>query len=463
MFNKEFDEEESEVVQEAPTKLKVVLSNRAYLKPDPKLLKRISTHLRYEIPATYNQRENTFVFNYGPYIRGNYWVPVERTDLFQDYEVEYIDKRVYKPVIIPKPRFTLRPDQQAILDAVDDTALINGKPGFGKTITALAVAHKLQQKTLVVTTTTTIRDMWIKEVRQHLGFEPGIVGSGKFNIEPPIVIGNIQTLTRNAEKVVNEFGLIVFDECHHTPASTFTKLLLASKARYKLGLSGTLVRKDGMQCMFKDFFGFNVITPEVANTIPPTIHLYPSGVSLPGNGNTPWADRVTELTQNDMYKKEILALISLYVRLGHKVILVSDRVEFLRFIHDSTEVRSALFIGEASEAERDQMFLDMTEGRLDLFNASQSIFSEGVSQNNLSCMILGSPISDNESLLCQLAGRIMREDEGKLDPIVVDMQLVGYSAKTQANKRKLIYSQMGWVYKDIDLNYLITKVNDMQS
>ena len=459
MFNVE-EQDEIEVVG-PPTKIKVVLSNRAFLKPDDKLLKRIKTNLTYEIPATYNQRENTFAFNYGPYLRGSFWIPVARTDLLQGYDVEYIDKRTYKPVSIPKPKFTLRPDQQEILDAIDDTALINGKPGFGKTITALAVAHKLQQKTLVVTTTTTIRDMWIKEVRLHLGIEPGIVGSGKFNIDSPIVIGNIQTLTRNAEKVTNEFGLIIFDECHHTPASTFTKLLLASKARYKLGLSGTLVRKDGMQCMFKDFFGFNVISPAVANTIPPTVHLYPSGAALPGNGNTPWADRVTELTQNDVYRKEVLALISLYTKLGHKVILVSDRVEFLTYIHENTEVRSALFIGEAGEDARDQMFLDMTEGRLDLFNASQSIFSEGVSQNNLSCMILGSPISDNESLINQLAGRIMREDPGKLNPVLVDMQLKGGPARAQANKRKIIYTDAGWSYHDIDLHFLVSKVNSM--
>jgi len=791
-------------------KIKVVLSNVAFLKPTDELVDRFQRNLVYEGASTFTGAPPKFTYSYGPVMKDTYWIPVERLDMLQGHELEIIDKRVKVPVKFPEPTFTLRKDQQEVLDGIEDSALLNAAPGWGKSIAALAVAKKLGQKTLIVCTTTTIRDMWIREIEKFLGFKAGMVGSGKNDTSQIITVGNIQTLTRNADKFKSMFGLIVFDECfdyetlikladgstrkigaivngketplvksfnlstgkwevkkvlnhfknpqkmlrklqlsnstlkctenhnlfiesstgiikkqakdlvigdkvvsevrhkdsypvldwnllialaigdgnlgktkegirlrvthgeaqldyldsktfymgectfskgksgycdnsvyyaqtktfkdtigiynmlygsgthkssfpkelfnyldwrtlayiimddgsyqngnitlslcevdveslerfckhfflednlaytvytckkghnyirirksgvekvkehclnefhpdmlyklgiaytieyyspvgttlfkdyttteylgftevpatggsrynievednhnyiangklvsncHHTPATTFTKLLLSSKARYKLGLSGTLHRKDGMHVVFKDYFGFNILQPKINNTMPPTVHRYTSGVAFPGNSIMPWADRVTSLTQNEMYRKEILALAALYVQLGHKVILVSDRVEFLEFINENVDARSALFIGSVGLEDREQVLEDMTDGKLDMLCASQGIFSEGVSQNNLSCMILGTPISDNRSLLSQLAGRIMRKNPGKLNPVLVDMILKGDSARGQANKRKSIFKIFGWDMISIDLQGLINRVMQLR-
>lgn len=307
--------------------MKVVLSNKIYLKPNEELLKRIDTNLTYQIFEPHSKKQiPKIIRHYGLVARDTYWIPAARGDLLQDVEdLNVVDKRTIIHEDFPEPKFKLREDQQEIYDDVTDSCIINAKPGFGKTILALALAAKLGQKTLVVCTTTVIRDMWVKEVRKWFDIEPGIIGSGKFDHESPITIGNIQTLAKHGLKLADQFGLIIVDEMHHTPADTFSKVLFESKARYKIGLSGTLVRKDGLHSLFKDFFGFTIYKPAVANTIPPTIHLYDVPIEVSGNQMIPWALKVNAILENPRYRKEVLAMANSYIAMGHKVLVVSDQ------------------------------------------------------------------------------------------------------------------------------------------
>ena len=46
-----------------------------------------------------------------------------------------------------------------------------------------------------------------------------------------------------------------------------------------------------------------------------------------------------------------------YIAMGHKVLIVSDRVSFLKYIHENVKGRSALFIGEISLEDRIKIIL----------------------------------------------------------------------------------------------------------
>ena len=69
---------------------------------------------------------------------------------------------------------------------------------------------------------------------------------------------------------------------------------------------------------------------------------------------------------------------------------------------------------------------------------TQSIFSEGISLDVLSCLILATPVN-NEPLLTQLIGRVIRKKEGKIQPKIVDIHLLGKTASRQANARMGYY------------------------
>jgi len=316
---------------------------------------------------------------------------------------------------------------------------------FGKTITALAIAHKLQQKTLVVCTTTTIRDQWVAEVKKWFGFTPGIIGSGKFNIDPPIVIANIQTVRKHGVALSAKFGILVIDEAHHCCAATFTQIIDESRARYTIGLTGTLKRKDGLEATFRGYFSEKVFIPAVSNTIKPVIHGYSTKIPIPGNMATPWAHRINELIENPKYRELVLNLTRAYIDMGHKVLVVSDRVEFLEWIHENIE-GSYLIIGqgETSKLEnRNKIMAAVANGSPTALNASISIFSEGVSLNELSCLV-NTTSTNNESLVEQLAGRIMRITSDKLDPVIVDIGLGGQTGTRHRSMRYACYAKNEW-------------------
>mgnify|MGYP000011397591 CR=1 FL=1 len=82
-------------------------------------------------------------------------------------------------------------------------------------------------------------------------------------------------------------------------------------------------------------------------------------------------------------------------------------------------------------------------GELDILYGSQSIFGEGISVNELSALVLATPIN-NEPLLIQLIGRIIRKLEGKQQPVVVDIHLKGNTASRQARARSAVYIKQGY-------------------
>ena len=66
----------------------------------------------------------------------------------------------------------------------------------------------------------------------------------------------------------------------------------------------------------------------------------------------------------------------------------------------------------------------------------------------LSCLILGTPIN-NEPLLTQLIGRVIRKEEDKRDPVIVDIHLKGNTAKRQASTRMGHYMKQGYKIKEL--------------
>lgn len=429
---------------------KLVLSNKLYFScNDTDKLAKIEKSLTYQLNSTGMSKVPMFVRRFGKVAKTTYWAPIGNIDTIKTHlgsdEYTIVDKRSLVPANIPKPSFTLRGDQQSIYDEFNDSCIVNGKPGFGKTIVALSIAYKMQQKTLVVCTTTTIRDQWVKEVKKHFGFTPGIIGSGKYETDPPIVIANIQTVRKHGVSLSSTFGILIVDEAHHCCAATFTKIIDESRARYKIGLTGTLKRKDGLESTFTGYFGDKVFVPKVNNTLKPTIHAYSTKIGIPGNVTVPWANRINELVKNPAYKNLLLTLAQAYKDLGHKVLLVSDRVDLLNYLEEN--IPGALkIIGTGSTSaldERTEIMNKVASEGPGVLLASISIFSEGVSLNELSCMI-NATSTNNESLVEQLAGRIMRITEDKLDPVIVDIGLAGATGTRHRSMRFGIYTQNDW-------------------
>ncbi len=88
------------------------------------------------------------------------------------------------------------------------------------------------------------------------GKDIGSVGAGKRKPTGRIDVAVIQSIVRKGEvsNLVAGYGQLIVDECHHLSATSFELVARRSKAKYVLGLSATVARKDGhhpiifMQC-----------------------------------------------------------------------------------------------------------------------------------------------------------------------------------------------------------------------
>ncbi|MDZ4095679.1 MAG: DEAD/DEAH box helicase family protein, partial [Paracoccaceae bacterium] len=155
----------------------------------------------------------------------------------------------------------LRPPQQRAFEALTahDTGVLAATTAFGKTVVASALIRHRSRNTLVLVHRRELLDQWVVRLKSFLQIDPkqiGTIGSGKRKPTGVIDVALIQSVVRNGEvdDIVADYGQLIVDECHHLSATSFELVARRSKARYVVGLSATVARKDGhhpiifMQC-----------------------------------------------------------------------------------------------------------------------------------------------------------------------------------------------------------------------
>ncbi len=431
---------------------KAIISNKIYLeKPTKEQEEHIIKSLTYSLVINTFERAASgklnpkrkieYLRNYSVLPKGIICIPQGRTDLIpENYEVS--DKRIVNEVPFPNPKFALRDSQQIIFDQVEDTCFINAKVGWGKTFLALHLARKLGQKTLVITHTTNLRDQWIEEAEALFGHKVGKIGSGKFDIEDHfIVIGNIQSLGKYALELSKEFGTIILDEAHHCPATTFTEFIDKMYARYRIGLSGTMQRKDGKHVLLTDFFSSQVYTPPVDNTVEPVVNILRPGVHLtPGAA---WATKINDLLYDEDYQRFIGKLAEVQIDKGHSVLVIASRIEFLEKVKEYLGDTCVLVTGNTGTEERNAIAKAINSGEKRAIAGSRQIFSEGISINRLSAVILAEPMRF-EGTIEQIIGRVMRQHDQKIAPEVFDINFSDHASRSQNEARLAFYMEKGW-------------------
>lgn len=155
----------------------------------------------------------------------------------------------------------LRPEQQAAAQAMmaHDTGVLSATTAFGKTVIAAWIIAQRGVNTLVLVHRQQLLEQWIERLSRFLGLPAkaiGQIGGGRKKITGALDVAIIQSLVRKG--VVNDqvaaYGQLVVDECHHLSARSFELVARRAKARFVIGLSATVIRKDGhhpiifMQC-----------------------------------------------------------------------------------------------------------------------------------------------------------------------------------------------------------------------
>ena len=140
-----------------------------------------------------------------------------------------------------------------------DDGILCAPTAFGKTAVAAWLVGKRGVNTLVVVHRQQLLDQWVERLAMFLNLPTksiGQIGGGKNFRTGNIDVAVIQSLyhKEQVKDLVDEYGQVIVDECHHISAFTFEQVMRQVKAKYVVGLTATPTRKDGhhpiiyMQC-----------------------------------------------------------------------------------------------------------------------------------------------------------------------------------------------------------------------
>ena len=106
------------------------------------------------------------------------------------------------------------------------------------------------------------------------------------------------------DSIVEQFGLTIYDECHHLSAEVFSNVMNNIVTNYCLGLSGTMTRKDGLSKVFKYFIGPVIHKEKTDNNVKVIINT----VLFEDPLNDEYNELETDYKGNPMYSKMITKL-----------------------------------------------------------------------------------------------------------------------------------------------------------
>lgn len=115
--------------------------------------------------------------------------------------------------------------------------------GAGKSFLAqLAILNK-QRSALVVTPTLDLMSQWYIGLQAAFHTSVGLMGGGNYDIQD-LTVTTYDSAFMHMDKLGNRFGLLIFDEVHHLPSSSYTLAARHCVAPYRLGLTATPERAD---------------------------------------------------------------------------------------------------------------------------------------------------------------------------------------------------------------------------
>ena len=335
---------------------------------------------------------------------------------------------------------TLTLEQQAAADALlrHDTGVLAATTAFGKTVVAAYTIAARKSNTLVLVHRRQLLDQWIARLSSFLDLPPksiGQIGGGKRKPTGIVDVAVIQSLARKGEvdDIVGDYGHLVIDECHHLSAVSFEAVARRCKAKYVLGLSATVARKDGhhpiifMQCGPVRFrvdakrqaaqrpFGHRVVLRHTSFTLPPGMDADRPAIQELYNALA--RDDARNAVIFDDVLKSLEAgrsPVILTERKEHALLLAEQLSRFARnvvVLHGGLGIKARRAVTERLEAISD------TEERVLI--ATGRYIGEGFDDARLDTLFLTMPIAWRGTL-AQYAGRLHRLHPAKREVIVYD-------------------------------------------
>ncbi len=335
-------------------------------------------------------------------------------------------------------RGTLYPEQRKAAQELlkHDIGVLSATTAFGKTVLALWIIAQRKTNTLILVHRKQLMEQWKERISQFMEISPkeiGQFGGGKKKRFGKIDVAVIQSVNQKGkiEPWINEYGQIIVDECHHISAFSFEQVIRKSPARYKIGLSATVERKDGQHPII--FMNLGEIRYKVSakkesqkKTFLHKVISKPTDLTLPVTEQDYTIQEIfrylwTNEERNEMIAEDILEAVGT----GREILIISERTDHLVQLYELLAPKlTNLFIlkGRMGKKQRSSTMArinnpDKDESRVIL--ATGKYLGEGIDLPFLNTLFLTFPVSW-KGTVAQYAGRLHRDYHGKREVIIYD-------------------------------------------
>lgn len=355
------------------------------------------------------------------------------------YEIsyEFSDQRKRAVPINLENKIELRSYQKSVLEVADqkDFGIIVAPPGSGKTIMALKIIAKKQQPALIVLHRIFLMEQWKDRISEFLGIlksQIGTIGKGgstksKDNNSRKIIVATIQSLTKYAidpekKNVLDSFGTLIVDECHHIPAKSYRNVISKIPSYYQYGLTATPFRKGDNGKSISIHLG------EVIASIHPAemegykrarLVVRDTSLDVPFNPKTDTFEVLSKILIHDSSRnKQILADLRAELGMGRKIVVITERKEHIDALYQFLKggFETVTLSGEDSPASRRKKWEVLHRGDYQVLITTGQYFGEGTDLQNANCLFLVYPFTFKGKLI-QYIGRVQRSE---ITPLVYD-------------------------------------------
>lgn len=372
--------------------------------------------------------------------------------------------------------------------------ILHATTAFGKTVTAAAIIARKKVNTLILVHSKALLKQWHDRLTEFLNidypkheeknkrgrrkvFSPiGCFDSSGNTLHGIIDIALIQScLDEDGVKpFVQDYGMVIVDECHHVSSITFEQVLMSIKAHTIYGLTATPIRKDGHQPIIFMQCGPIRFSTDVKSQIAKQSFdrfLIPRFTSY----NSILEDRLSiatlykYLSEDEIRNNLIVEDICKAVNTGRTPIILTNRTAHVSVLAEKLKatIKNVISLTGAGttreKREAMQRLQTIPDSEQLVIVATGKYIGEGFDYPRLDTLFLALPISW-KGLLTQYAGRLHREYEGKKDVRIYDyIDIHEPICDSMYRKRLKGYAAIGYKTINTAQPTLFDHINDISS
>ena len=372
-----------------------------------------------------------------------------------------VDKRkdTGAKVVIPwinKP-YPLRPYQEEAVDLMltNHRGVINFATGLGKTLVATHLVQRYKKRALIVCPSDSVARQFYDQFVECFGKKKvGFYGGGKKQI-CEITVG----IAASVSKYVSEFraadlGMVIFDETHHTPASTFFDIAEGLAGCGKIfGLTATDYRSDGKDILITAGCGPVLIRRDIKWGVENGFLAEPYFIvrEVATGGRDFKDDKLKSYKEhvlnNKNMKDRIFSDAKTMMDSGKAVLILVDEVAHGEELSKALGIPFATGLDKKSQDYVDQL----NAGKIPGLVGTDGKVGEGTDTKNVDVLILANFVA-SKGPVTQAIGRGLRKQGTKTKCLILDYIPNGSTMLTRhANNRIGFYEEISDKVKVIKL------------